>query len=151
MLSKTRGGYIPNIILQKAQSFELLYLLLENAFGSVDTMDMRKQSHSFLSILLKIVTQPEASLSLADISKDLHMNPTYISNHFKAMFGKSPILLHREIKIAKAKSLLEIQGINITEISASLGFNDLQTFTRLFKKYTGITPSQYKGLFDKST
>ncbi|WP_375541021.1 helix-turn-helix domain-containing protein [Paenibacillus tyrfis] len=78
------------------------------------------------------------------------MNPTYVSNHFKEMFGKSPILLHREIKIEKAKSLLKIQEMNITEISTSLGFNDIQTFTRLFKKYTGISPSQYKGLFNKN-
>ncbi|MNR38632.1 Arabinose operon regulatory protein [compost metagenome] len=78
------------------------------------------------------------------------MNPTYISNHFKATFGKSPILLHREVKIAKAKSLLEMREMNITEISEKLGFNDIQTFTRLFKKYTGISPRQYKELFNRS-
>ncbi|MNI24730.1 Arabinose operon regulatory protein [compost metagenome] len=150
MLSKNRDGYIPNIILQKAKSLELLYLLLDNAIGKVDSVDTYQPSHSFLSILLKIVSQPEASFSLPDLAKELHMNPTYVSNHFKEMFGKSPILLHREIKIAKAKSLLEIQGMNITEISFSLGFNDIQTFTRLFKKYTGISPSQYKGLFNKN-
>jgi len=150
MRSKKEGGYIPNIILQKAKSLELLYLLLDNAYGSVDMVELKQQSHSFLSILLKIVSQPEASFSLPDLAKELHMNPTYVSNHFKTMFGKSPILLHREIKIAKAKSLLELQGMNITEISLRLGFNDIQTFTRLFKKYTGISPSQYKGLFHKT-
>ncbi|WP_274319539.1 helix-turn-helix domain-containing protein [Paenibacillus qinlingensis] len=150
MLSKTRNGYIPNIILQKAKSLELLYLLLDNAFENVDAVDTKQQSHSFFSLLLKIVSQPEASFSLPELAKELHMNSTYVSNHFKEMFGKSPILLHREIKIAKAKSLLEMQRMNITEISNSLGFNDIQTFTRLFKKYTGISPSQYKGLFNKN-
>ncbi|KRE50133.1 helix-turn-helix domain-containing protein [Paenibacillus sp. Soil724D2] len=151
ILSTTREGHIPTIILQKAKSLELLYLLLDNALGSMNTTDLRQPSHSFLSILLKIVTQPEASLSLSDLANDLHMNPTYVSNHFKEMFGKSPILLHREMKIAKAKSLLEMQEMNITEISSTLGFNDLQTFTRLFKKYTGISPVQYKHLFDKNS
>ncbi|NOU66615.1 helix-turn-helix domain-containing protein [Paenibacillus sp. LMG 31461] len=150
MISKTRNGYIPNIILQKAKSLELLYLLLDNAFGSTDAVATRQQSQSFFSLLLKIVSQPEASFSLQELAKELHMNPTYVSNHFKELFGKSPILLHREIKIAKAKSLLEMARMNITEISNSLGFNDIQTFTRLFKKYTGISPSQYKGLFNKN-
>ncbi|MCY9590648.1 AraC family transcriptional regulator [Paenibacillus chitinolyticus] len=150
MLSRTQGGYISNIILQKAKSLELLYLLVDNAFEKVHVAEMRQQSHSFLSVLLKIVSQPEASFSLSDLAKELHMNPTYVSNRFKEMFGKSPILLHREIKIEKAKSLLKIQEMNMTEISTSLGFNDVQTFTRLFKKYTGISPSQYKGLFDKN-
>ncbi|MDR6550229.1 AraC family transcriptional regulator [Paenibacillus qinlingensis] len=149
MLSMSRKGHLPNVILQKAKSLELLYLLLDNAFGSVKTSMESQSSHSFLSILLRIVNQPEASLSLADLAIELHMNPTYVSNHFKTMFGKSPILLHREIKIAKAKSLLELREMTITEISDMLGFNDIQTFTRLFKKYTGISPRQYKELFSR--
>lgn len=149
MLSMSRKGHLPNVILQKAKSLELLYLLLDNALGSVKPVIESQPSHSFLSILLKIVNQPEASFSLADLAAELHMNPTYVSNHFKAIFGKSPILLHREIKIAKAKSLLEMREMTITEISEMLGFNDIQTFTRLFKKYSGISPRQYKELFSR--
>ncbi|TNJ62455.1 AraC family transcriptional regulator [Paenibacillus hemerocallicola] len=148
MRTTSKGGHLPSIILHKAKSLELLYLLLDNAVGHAEPSDSGRPADSFLSILLKIVTQPGASLTLKDIADELHMNPTYVSNHFKEMFGKSPIMLHREIKIAKAKALLETREMNITEISRMLGFNDIQTFTRLFKKYTGISPGQYKSLFD---
>lgn len=150
MQAATREDYIPNIILHKAKSLELLYLLMDNAFQGVDATDFRHLPHSFLTLLLRIVTKPEDPLSLTGIARDMHMNPTYVSNHFKALFGKPPIALHRELKIAKAKSLLETQEMNITEISQSLGFNDIQTFTRLFKKYTGISPSQYMRLFQSN-
>ncbi|SDE11552.1 AraC-type DNA-binding protein [Paenibacillus sp. UNCCL117] len=149
MLSTTRGGYIPNVILQKAKSLELLYVLLDNAFGNEGAIGAGQPPSSFLSVLLKIVSQPEATFSLQELAADLHMSPTYVSNHFKELFGKPPILLHREIKIAKAKSLLEMQEMNIMEISGYLGFNDVQTFARQFKKYTGISPGQYKGLFKR--
>ncbi|GAA3400053.1 AraC family transcriptional regulator [Paenibacillus hodogayensis] len=142
------GSPLPNVILQKAKSLELLYLLLDNAFEHTDAERSTQPPHSFLSILLRMVTHPEMPLTLKEMAAELHMNPTYVSNHFKELFGKSPIMLHREIKIAKAKSLLEMREWNITEISRMLGFNDIQTFTRLFKTYTGISPGQYRSLFD---
>lgn len=149
MRSAAHNGRIANILLQKAKSLELLYLLLDNAFAGIDhAADAETPSRSFLSLLLKIVTQPEISFSLSDLARDMHMNPTYVSNQFKSLFGQSPIMLHREIKIAKAKSMLKTGGMNITEISRSLGYNDVQTFARQFKNYTGISPSQYKSLPD---
>jgi len=147
MSAAAQNGRIANILLQKAKSLELLYLLLDNALARMDNAAVAEApSRSFLSLLLKIVTQPEISLSLSDVAKEMHMNPTYISNQFKTLFGQSPIMLHREIKIAKAKSMLKTSGMNISEISGSLGYNDVQTFTRQFKNYVGISPSQYRSL-----
>lgn len=148
LMQATKGaGGIPRIILRKAKSLELLYLLLDNALGSSSASGVSQPSRSFLEILLKIVSKPEASFTLSALAEDMHMNPTYLSNQFKALFGKSPILLHREVKIAKAKTLLEMREMSITEISSHLGFHDVQTFTRLFKRYTGIAPTQYRRLF----
>ncbi|WP_168123691.1 AraC family transcriptional regulator [Paenibacillus sp. HB172176] len=148
MRSKVRSGYLPNVILQKAKSLELLYLLLDNAFAQLNVEFAGSQKpQNFLAALLKIVTQPEGRLTLADLAKDLSMNPNYVSNQFKALFGKSPIQLHREVKMERAKQLLEMPVMNIAETSDALGFQDVQSFTRLFKKYVGITPKQYKTLF----
>ncbi|MEF3305217.1 helix-turn-helix transcriptional regulator [Paenibacillus sp. GYB003] len=148
MHTTSGGGYLPNIVLRKAKALELLFLLLDNAFESAEHAVKEQPSRSFLTVLLKIAAQPEASFSLRQMAEELHMNPTYVSNRFKELFGKSPIVLHREIKIAKAKSLLETRELNVAEIGRMLGFNDTQTFARLFKKYTGISPGQYKRLFD---
>lgn len=141
-------GHLPKVILQKAKSLELLYVLLDNAVGQAGADHPALPPAGFLSMLLKIATRPEANLSLAELAKELHMNPTYVSNQFKKTFGKSPILLHREMKIAKAKSMLETGERTVADIGADLGFQDVQSFTRLFKKYAGISPSQYKRLFE---
>lgn len=141
-------GHLPKVILQKAKSLELLYVLLDNAVGQAGADHPELPPAGFLSLLLMIATRPEANLSLAELAKELHMNPTYVSNQFKKTFGKSPILLHREMKIAKAKSMLETGDRTVADIGADLGFQDVQSFTRLFKKYAGISPSQYKRLFE---
>ncbi|PYI55217.1 AraC family transcriptional regulator [Paenibacillus flagellatus] len=147
MLSKSEGSRVPNVLLRKAKSLELLYLLLKDGLEHVGTVEEEHPSRTFLAVLLRIVSWPEAPLSLAEIAEELNMNPTYVSNRFKELFGKPPILLHREMKIAKAKSLLRTREMTVSEIADLLGFNDIQTFARLFKKYTGIAPGQYKSLF----
>ena len=138
---------LPTVLLQKAKSLELLYVLLDNAIGLADSAQPDLPPAGFLSVLLRIATAPEAPLTLADLARELHMNPTYVSNRFKEMFGQSPILLQREMKIAKAKAMLENGDRTVAEVGAAVGFQDVQSFTRLFKKYAGITPGQYRRLF----
>ncbi|WP_217595333.1 AraC family transcriptional regulator [Cohnella sp. GbtcB17] len=141
-------GHLPKVILQKAKALELLYVLLDNAVGQANDANPELPPAGFLSLLLKLAARPEAHFTLADLAKDMHMNPTYVSNQFKKIFGKSPILLHRELKIAKAKALLETGDRTVADIGADLGFEDAQSFTRLFKKYAGISPIQYRRLFE---
>jgi AraC-type DNA-binding domain-containing proteins len=50
------------------------------------------------------------------------------------------------IRTEKAKELLNDEGVNIYEVSKNVGFNDVSTFIRTFKKYEGITPGKYKGI-----
>jgi AraC-like DNA-binding protein len=144
---RSSGRLLPTVLLQKAKSLELLYVLLDNAIGLADAARPDSPTSGFLSVLLRIATMPEAPLTLADLARELHMNPTYVSNRFKDMFGQSPILLQREMKIAKAKAMLENGDRTVAEVGAAVGFQDAQSFTRLFKKYAGITPGQYRRLF----
>ena len=62
---------------------------------------------------------------------------------FREKYGGGPINYFIELKIEKAKQLIDEGNLNLTEIAESLGFNSLHYFSRLFKKMTGISPSKY--------
>jgi two-component system response regulator YesN len=49
-----------------------------------------------------------------------------------------------EYRIEKAKRLLENQGTKISEISSDVGYTDGNYFGKSFKKYVGLTPSEYR-------
>jgi AraC family transcriptional regulator of arabinose operon len=140
---------LPSTILKQAKALELLYLILDSALVKRDLSMNSFQSETFLSILARMIQFPEKHISLESLANELHMHPTYISNRFKELFGKTPMQVQREMKIQKAKTLLETNGMSITEIAYALGFNVLQNFTRLFKSYVGISPSQYRDLNKK--
>lgn len=71
--------------------------------------------------------------------------PSYLSKLFKDYKGISPAEYLTNLRIEKAKKMLESQpGILCKEISIQVGYSDPLYFSRLFKKETGVWPSDYK-------
>ena len=58
--------------------------------------------------------------------------------------GKSLLDLINNARIEKAKVLLRETSMYIKEIAEDVGYNNVQSFTRFFKKYEGITPSEFR-------
>lgn len=141
----------PSIILIQAKALELFYILIDNATKQKESYFLLNNSETFLTILLRIIQNPIMPLSLKQLSKELHMHPTYICNRFKELFGKSPMQMQREAKIHKAKMLLCNREMTVSEISNMLGFSQVQNFTRLFKTYVGLSPSQFRDFGEKNT
>lgn len=58
--------------------------------------------------------------------------------------GITPMNYLRNIRINQAKKLLLHSDMNITQISAAVGFQTIHHFTSTFKKLVGVSPSEYK-------
>lgn len=83
-------------------------------------------------------------ITVGDLAKKYAVNPDYLSALFKQETGKNIIRYHTEIRIERACRLLAETQARISDISYSLGYNDRQYFNRVFKKITGMTPSDYR-------
>ncbi len=83
-------------------------------------------------------------LSLKAISEKLFMNKTYLSESFKQKTGISLVEYLTKVKIEKAKKLLIEGNLKTYEIGSRLGYKDIEYFSKLFKKYTGITPTKFR-------
>lgn len=82
-------------------------------------------------------------ISLDQIAENMYLSPFYISKIFKSETGDTPIRYLINIRLERAKILLE-NGDNgsIQEIAARVGYDDAYHFSKLFKKRYGISPSQ---------
>jgi len=83
-------------------------------------------------------------LSLQDMAGMLHYSDAYFCKIFKQCFDKGFILYLSEYRVEKAKALLADVSINIKDISAMVGYNDSNYFTKVFKRAVGKTPSEYR-------
>ncbi|TYQ16853.1 UNVERIFIED_CONTAM: AraC-like DNA-binding protein [Acetivibrio alkalicellulosi] len=86
----------------------------------------------------------ERDISLKDISKYVFLSSSYFTRAFKEEIGISPINYLLKIRIERAKELLESTQTKISDIALSVGFSNQQRFNDIFKKYTKLTPLQYR-------
>lgn len=83
-------------------------------------------------------------ISLDDVSKEVNVSPYYFSKIFKEESGENFTEYLANIRINKAKELLEDPDLSIKEIGVMSGYSDPNYFSRIFKKHTGVTPREYR-------
>jgi AraC-like DNA-binding protein len=82
-------------------------------------------------------------MNLEEISKQLRFSKIYLMKCYKNEKSNSISKKLIQIRINKAKELMEQSKVNMTEVAFAVGFNSLEVFIRNFKRMEGITPSQY--------
>ena len=87
------------------------------------------------------------NLTLESVSEFTGFNPTYFSVFFKKETGKNFSSYLTELRIKNAKSYIVSTDMDIADIAAEVGYNDLKYFSKLFKKMTGINPTEYRKLY----
>ena len=83
-------------------------------------------------------------ISLDDVSREVDISPYYFSKLFKQETGKNFIEYLTEIRLKNARELLQDSRLSIKEICAQSGYSDPNYFSRIFKKYEGVTPSEFR-------
>ena len=84
-----------------------------------------------------------ADYSVEELGSDVGMSRMQLYRKLKAMTGQSANEFIRTIRLKRAAQLMEQNQLTIAEITYEVGFNDLQYFRECFKKYFGVTPSEY--------
>ncbi len=72
------------------------------------------------------------------------LESSYFSSYFRAKVGITFTDWLRQVRIRKAMNLMKASDLSITEVTYEVGFGDLRTFERAFKRYTRRTPREFK-------
>lgn len=86
----------------------------------------------------------DMNLGNSVIAEALDLNPDYVSAAFKRQTGEGLLDYINTVRIEKAKRALKECTYNLDEIAGKVGYTNTRTFTRLFKKYEGITPGKFR-------
>ena len=85
------------------------------------------------------------NVTINDLSKRIFLTPQYICTIFKQRTGMTINEYITKQRIAKARDMLLSGNYKLYEIAPMVGYKDVKYFSRVFKRVTGVTPSDYTG------
>lgn len=128
-----------------SRGFELMSLFY-SMLSKLCTDAEKKRSYPIIKAgmeyMEKNLSNPE--LSNESIAKSAKVSEIYFRKLFKRQFGLTPHAYIQQIRINKAKSMLENGTANIEKICSDCGYNNVYYFFKVFKEKTGYTPSEYR-------
>lgn len=86
-------------------------------------------------------------IRLEDVAAKVCLSPVYFSNLFKKETGYNFSSYITEYRLKIAKDLLKNSNKNISEIAYAVGYSDIRYFSKLFKKVTGVKPTDYRRIY----
>ena len=130
------------------QLYERLCALMEKLSGSKlkgGSGDILRQIDDYIN------THYAAHINTQTLSRRFGFVPSYISKLFRQYKGMSPSDYLTNVRIEKAKELIGSGiDVNVADISSAVGFSDPSYFSRLFRKMTGLLPTEYRDNKNKS-
>lgn len=138
--------FLLSLQLKQGDSRKLLYTeddLNKNYQPSINS----KMNGKIQEAILYIQENYRAKINIDTVASVASLSKYHFSRMFKKIIGISYRNYLNNIRIEKAKEMLQNSRLSITEIAFSVGHNDLTNFERIFKKKVGCAPSEYKNTF----
>ncbi|MBN2982025.1 response regulator [Cohnella algarum] len=112
--------------------------------GLLHGLKYRKEKNSIREIALFLRQNYKREVTLQEISDRFFLSREYISRKFKQEFGVTITDYVTQVRIEKAKELLENPHLKIYEIADFVGYQNDKYFIKVFKRAEGVTPSEFR-------
>jgi len=110
-----------------------------------ETMMASSDKAALITDVVKYITENyRQSLSIETLASQCFISSDYFRKLFRQNIGMSPLKYINRVRAENAARLLEEGILSVTEVATRTGFNDINNFTRIFKGFFGLTPSDYR-------
>jgi len=125
---------------------ELERLLIQWARRTAEAIEEKKEPKDSIALFVMNYVNEHLSeeIYLDALAEKLNLSSGYLSTYFKEKTGRNFVEYVNETRIAEAASLLVNSRSKIQEVAEAVGYRNIASFNRMFKKYTGLRPSDYR-------
>ena len=143
------GGSQGNLysMLAELETIDEIETFLESIFIKIieyQKKDNQTEDRDYARMILQHIKLNYATdIDFESLSKEIGISYSYARKIVKESTGKSLIDNLNEIRIEEAKKLLERTDLTVAEVSSAVGYHNVQSLYRLFKKFEGLSPKDY--------
>ncbi len=132
--------------IQRSKSARELEERIKFIFGRlIAALNSSRTGNDLVDIAVNFIQKKYSDdIFLADAAKEAGITPAYLSTLFKQTLGRNFVDYLSEVRIEKACAMLRESRLKTYEIAYRVGFRDEKYFTKVFKKLTGCSPSEFK-------
>ena len=87
---------------------------------------------------------PDRQHTTANLARAVGLSERHLRRRFRETYGKTPRRYLTEVRMQRAKTLLRTTRLGIEEIAQAVGYSSSVTFDRIFKRASGLTPSEFR-------
>jgi transcriptional regulator GlxA family with amidase domain len=118
--------------------------------SSYATIQKEQHADPLVNRALRLMEKSlQQGFRLAELARHLAVSERTLNRRFKQAVGDPPLHHLQTLRIDVAKRLLETRRLKVDSVSARVGYSDLSTFRRLFKRETGLSPREYQRRFSR--
>lgn len=129
---------------------EIIYKLYSSGNVAMRHIENKRIAHqrALMTLLIEKIEKDYAEkITLADLAEIAQMNEKYLCRFFKGFTGQTPIDYINRLRIDRACYEMTVNKMTVTSAAYECGFNELSYFSKMFKKYKGVSPGQYRQRF----
>lgn len=131
----------------KSSMLRLLVYLLRDI--ELQTQNRISPQLAQMNLVKSYIDAHCTDVTLETLEKEFFLNRCYIVQQFNRFFGISPIKYCTMRRIERSKTLLSYPSQTVGSISESVGYNDVQSFSRAFRRCTGMSPTEFRATLPK--
>lgn len=124
--------------------FIQLWAVLLNELKLITHPTIRKNTSLVTEVRDYIVMNMDKPITLDLLAEKFLMSKYHLAHCFKDIYHIGPIHYHQQLRLTKAKELIQYSTLSISEIGVKLGYTSIHSFSRAFKSLEGVSPSYYR-------
>jgi AraC-like DNA-binding protein len=127
----------------KSFLLDMIALLMREQFWA-SKIKVIEQVEQLMEVRDYLELHANRNVNLEELAIRFHLSKFHLIQLFKKLFQVTPIQYHQKIRIQRAKSMIQCTSASLGFIAHSLGFANIQSFSRAFKTVDGSCPSEYR-------